>query len=61
MAAKRVYVMEIEMWADNERDLPTEKEMEELVGYQMSGSLNEETNLECYQVILRKSYGENDL
>jgi hypothetical protein len=61
MAAKRVYVMDIEMWADNERDLPTEKEMEELVGYQMSGSLNEETNLECYQVILRKSYGENDL
>ena len=61
MAAKRVYVMDIELWADNEEDLPTEQAMEELVCSQMSGPLNEETGLECYQVILRKSYREDDL
>lgn len=61
MVAKRVYVMDIEMWADNDGDLPTEEQMEELVWDQMSGTLNEETALQCYQVILRKSYREGDL
>lgn len=53
MVAKRIYVMDIEMWADNEGDLPTEEEMEELVLNQMSGTLNEETALQCHQVVWR--------
>lgn len=60
MAAKRIYVMYVEMWADNEGDLPTEEGMERLVFDQMSGTLNEETHLQCIETWTRKSYTEEE-